>query len=70
MGYGVIFADLLRRAAAFVDKIIKCAKPGDIPVEQATKFKLVLNLKTAKVLGLTVASSFLARTDEVIEQLL
>jgi len=66
MGYGVSFSDMFRRAAAFVDKILKGAKPGDIPVEQATKFKLVLNLKTAKALGLEVPTTLLVR-DELIE---
>ena len=67
IGYGVNFSVLFRRAAAFVDKILKGAKPGDIPVEQATKFKLILNLKTAKTLGLEIPRTLLARVDEVIE---
>jgi putative tryptophan/tyrosine transport system substrate-binding protein len=67
MGYGVRFSELFRRAAALVDKILKGAKPGDIPVEQATKFKLVLNLKTAKALGVEIAAALVARSDEVIE---
>ena len=67
LAYGVNLVDLYRRAAAFVDKLLKGAKPGDIPVEQATKFKLILNLKTAKALGLEVPPTLLARADEVIE---
>jgi ABC-type uncharacterized transport system substrate-binding protein len=67
MSYGPNFLDLYRRAADFVDKILRGAKPADIPVEQPTKFDLIVNLKTAKVLGLTIPESFLLRADEVIE---
>jgi putative ABC transport system substrate-binding protein len=67
IAYGVNFSDLFRRAAALVEKILTGAKPGDIPVEQATKFKSVINLKTAKALGLTVPDKLLALADEVIE---
>src|SRR5262249_7450820 len=67
MSYGANFPDLFRRAAEIVDKILRGTKPGDIPVEQPTKFDLVINLTTAKALGLTIPESFLLRTDEVIE---
>jgi putative ABC transport system substrate-binding protein len=67
IGFGVNFFDMFRRAASFVDKIVKGEKPGNIPVEQATKFKLVLNLKVAKALGLDVPAGTLLRADEVIE---
>jgi putative ABC transport system substrate-binding protein len=67
MSYGANYADLWRRAAEFADKILRGAKVADIPVEQPTKFDLVINLKTAKALGLTIPESFLLRADEVIE---
>jgi len=67
MSYGANFPDLYRRAAEYVDKILSGAKPGDIPVQQPTKFDLVINLTTAKVLGLMIPEAFLLRADEVIE---
>ena len=67
MSYGPNFPDLFRRAASYVDKILRGAKPADLPVEQPTKFDLVFNLTTAKVLGLKVPEAFLLRADEVIE---
>ena len=67
LSYGPNFTDLFRRAAEFVDKILRGTKPGDIPVEQPIKFELVINLTTAKALGLTIPEAFLLRADEVIE---
>jgi len=67
MSYGANFPDLFRRAADFVDKILRGTKPADIPVEQPTKFDLVINLTTAKAVGVTIPESFLLRADEVIE---
>jgi ABC-type uncharacterized transport system substrate-binding protein len=67
MAYGVNQVEQYRRVAAFIDKILKGAHPGDVPIEQPTKFELVINLKTAKALGLTIPPSLLLRADQVIE---
>ena len=67
MSYGPRYTDLFREAATFVDKTLKGIKPADIPVQQATNFELIINLKTAKALGLTIPPSLLGRADEVVQ---
>jgi putative tryptophan/tyrosine transport system substrate-binding protein len=67
MAYGIVLLDMFRRAAVFVHKVLQGAKPGEIPIEQATRFSIVINLKAAKGLGREMPPSLLARADEVIE---
>jgi putative ABC transport system substrate-binding protein len=67
MSYGVDYTDLFRRAAVYVDKILKGAKPADLPVQQATKFEFIINLKAAKQIGLTLSPEFLSRANQVIK---
>jgi putative ABC transport system substrate-binding protein len=67
MSYGPDHLDLTRRAAVYIDKILKGAKPADLPIEQASQYQLVINLKTAKTLGLTIPESVLLRADQVLE---
>jgi putative tryptophan/tyrosine transport system substrate-binding protein len=67
MSFGPDFRDLFKRSATYVDRILKGAKPADLPVQQPTKFELVINLKTAKALGLTIPQSVLLRADQIIQ---